>query len=159
MRQYRFTTVWKLTAPKAAVCRVIEDSLAWPEWWPGVERVEELEPGNDSGIGSLRRYIWKGCLPYRLTFDVRVTRVESGTRVEGRATGDVEGFGTWEFEGDGKTTTVRYFWNVKPARLWMCLLSPFASRLFRWNHDALMRQGGLGLARRLNTQLLELQQT
>jgi hypothetical protein len=31
----------------------------------------------------------------------------------------------------------------------MNLLAPLAKPLFRWNHDALMRAGGIGLARRL----------
>lgn len=158
MRDYHFCTLWKLTAPRAAVCRAIEESLAWPEWWPGVEQVQELDPGDADGIASVRRYVWKGRLPYRLTFDVRVTRMQRETMVEGIASGDVEGLGRWHFASEGDTTIVRYDWQVRPTRLWMRLLSPLARPLFSWNHDVLMRQGGEGLARRLQAQLTEIVQ-
>jgi hypothetical protein len=155
MSEYRFLTLWRLEAPRAAVCKAIEDSLAWPEWWAGVENVEELSAGDADGIGSVRRYTWKGRLPYRLTFDVRVTRMELQTMVEGVATGDVEGIGRWSFDTKGEITVARYEWLVRPTQLWMRVLSPLASPVFRWNHDLLMQQGGEGLARRLNARLLE----
>lgn len=158
MSEYRFLTIWQLEAPLAAVCQAIENSLAWPEWWPGVEKVEELSTGDANGIGSVRRYTWKGRLPYRLTFDVQVTHMELQTMVEGVASGDVEGIGRWSFANEGALTVARYEWQVRPAALWMRLLSPLASPLFRWNHDILMRQGGEGLARRLNARLVQIQQ-
>jgi hypothetical protein len=158
MSEYRFLTIWQLEAPLAAVCQAIENSLAWPEWWPGVEKVEELSAGDTDGIGSVRRYTWKGRLPYRLTFDVQVTHMELQTMVEGVASGDVEGIGRWSFANDGALTVARYEWQVRPAALWMRLLSPVASPLFRWNHDILMRQGGEGLARRLNARLVQIHQ-
>jgi len=158
MRDYHFLTLWKLAAPRAIVCQVIEDSLAWPQWWPGVEHVEELDPGDAAGIGSIRRYTWKGRLPYRLRFDIEVTRALRRHMVEGVASGDVEGIGCWHFATEGDNTLVRYEWKVRPTRSWMRLLSPLASPVFRWNHDVLMRQGGEGLARRLNTRLLDIRQ-
>jgi hypothetical protein len=158
MHDYHFLTLWKLAAPQVAVCQAIEDSLAWPQWWPGVEQVEELTPGDAEGIGSIRRYTWKGRLPYRLTFDIRVTRALRRHMVEGIASGDVEGVGCWHFAAEGDNTLVRYEWKVRPALRWMRLLSPLASPVFRWNHDLLMRQGGIGLARRLNTRLLDIHQ-
>jgi hypothetical protein len=155
MSEYRFLTLWRLEAPRAAVCKAIEDSLAWPEWWTGVENVEELSAGDADGIGSVRRYTWKGRLPYRLTFDVRVTRMELQTMVEGVATGDVEGIGRWSFDTEGEITVARYEWLVRPTQLWMRVLSPLASPVFRWNHDILMQQGGEGLARHINARLVE----
>lgn len=155
MRAYHFLTLWKLSAPREAVCATIENSLAWPAWWPGVEKVEELDPGDARGIGSIRRYTWKGCLPYRLTFDVKVTKAVHQTMVEGVASGDVEGTGEWHFASEGNMTIVRYAWNVKPVTWWMCLLSPVLGFVFRWNHDQLMQQGGQGLANRLRCQLIE----
>lgn len=158
MREYHFLTIWKLDAPRAAVCKAIEDSLAWPEWWQGVEQVEELAGGDANGIGSIRRYTWKGRLPYRLTFDVQVTQMELQTMVEGVASGDVEGMGRWTFDTEGEFTVARYEWNVRPTPRWMRLLSPLASPLFRWNHDILMRQGGEGLAQCLNARLIGISQ-
>lgn len=158
MAEFRFVTLWSIEAPRAAVCDAIEHSLDWPQWWPGVEKVEELAPGDARGIGSVRRYTWKGRLPYRLDFDIRVTRMQPLTMVEGIACGDVAGIGRWSFTSEGALTVARYEWQVRPTAFWMRLLTPLASPLFRWNHDLLMQQGGEGLARRLNARLVGISQ-
>lgn len=158
MAEFRFVTLWSIEAPLEAVCDAIEHSLDWPQWWQGVEKVEELAPGDARGIGSVRRYLWKGHLPYRLGFDICVTRMQPLTMVEGIACGDVEGIGRWSFTSEGALTIARYEWRVRPTALWMRLLTPLASPLFRWNHDILMQQGGEGLARRLNARLVGIAQ-
>lgn len=153
MAEFRFVTLWSIEAPLEAVCDAIEHSLDWPQWWQGVEQVEELAPGDARGIGSVRRYTWKGRLPYRLTFDVRVTRMEALTMVEGVASGEVEGVGRWSFIREGTVTIARYEWQVRITPLWMRAIAPFARPVFRWNHNVIMRQGGVGLAQRLNARL------
>lgn len=47
-----------------------------------------------------------------------------------------------------------YEWNVETTKLWMNLLGPVASPVFDYNHDAVMRRGAEGLARRLDCILL-----
>jgi hypothetical protein len=49
---------------------------------------------------------------------------------------------------------VVYEWNVRTAKAWMNRIAPIARPAFEWNHDAVMRQGGEGLARRLGVELL-----
>jgi hypothetical protein len=154
MAEFRFVTLWTIEAPRSAVCDAIEHSLEWPQWWPGVEKVEELARGDANGIGSVRRYLWKGRLPYRLGFDIRVTRMQSLTMVEGIACGDVEGVGRWSFTSEGALTVARYDWQVRPTARWMRILSPLARPVFRWNHDILMKQGARGLAQRLDARLV-----
>ena len=154
MTNYRFVTLWHIEAPLDAVCAAIEHSLMWPQWWRCVEKVEELAPGDARGIGSVRRYTWKGRLPYRLTFDICVTHIEPLAAVEGIASGEVEGHGRWSFSSEGAVTSVRYEWQVRTTPLWMRLLAPFARAAFKWNHDAVMQQGGEGLARQLNARLI-----
>ena len=95
--EYRFVTVWWIEAPIEAVCEAISHSLNWPQWWRNVESVEELASGDARGIGSVRRYTWRGRLPYRLTFDICVVHAEPLTTVAGIASGDVEGQGRWSF--------------------------------------------------------------
>lgn len=153
--EYRLVTIWHIEAPLEAVCAAISHSLAWPQWWRNVESVEELVPGDALGIGSVRRYIWRGRLPYRLAFDIRVVGAELLTFVEGVASGDVEGRGRWSFTTDGRLTHVRFDWQVRTTSSWMNLLAPLARPLFRWNHEAIMRCGGESLARRLNTRATE----
>jgi hypothetical protein len=154
MAELCFVTLWTIEAPRSAVCDAIEHSLEWPQWWPGVEKVGEIARGDANGIGSVRRYLWKSRLPYRLRFDIRVTSMQRLTMVEGVASGDVEGVGRWSFTSEGKLTVARYDWQVRPTARWMRILMPVAGSLFRWNHDILMRNGAEGLARLLNARLV-----
>lgn len=159
MAEYRFSTVWRIDAPMQEVWAAIHDSARWPEWWSNVQRVDELEAGTSRGVGALHRYTWKGCLPYRLVFDMRVTRIDPLVALEGEASGDLEGTGRWSFTTDGTNlTVVRYDWCVHTKRRWMNALAPLLRPVFKWNHDAVMREGGAALARRLGARLLRIEQ-
>src|SRR5208282_1109526 len=147
--QYHLTTLWQFEAPLEAVWDAILHAEAWPSWWTGVERVVTLEHGDASGLGTRRRCICKSVLPYRLSFVTCVTRVEPLHLLEGRVDGELEGIGRCYFGCKEGVTTVRYDWQVRTTRWWMNLLAPLARPLFRWNHDAIMHAGGVGLARRL----------
>jgi uncharacterized protein YndB with AHSA1/START domain len=153
MAEYRFLTTWCLDAPIEAVWDTIFETERWPEWWKGVEKVVELEPGGPDRVGSVQRYTWKSRLPYRLEFDMRTTRVERPHLIEGVAEGDLDGSGLWRLY-DGSGTAVTYEWTVATTEPWMNLLAPVARPVFAWNHDVVMRQGGEGLARRLGATLL-----
>lgn len=147
--QYDLTTLWQFDAPLELVWDAIFHSETWPVWWQGAECIVTLEQGDASGLGARQRYTWKSVLPYRLTFVTRVTRIEPLRLLEGRVEGDLEGVGRWRFGQDHGLTTVRYEWQVRTTRRWMNLLAPLAKPLFRWNHDAIMRAGSIGLARHL----------
>lgn len=148
--EYRFVTVWYVKAPIADVCAVIYQSMTWPQWWPNVESVEELLPSDADGLGGVRRYTWKGRLPYRFTFDIRVVNFIPMRVIEGRAKGDLEGVGRWLFSAEGETTIVRYEWQIRITSVWMNLLARLARPLIIWNHNAVMQQGGEALALRVN---------
>lgn len=156
MAEFRFLTEWRIEASRRRVCDAVSACLDWPRWWKGVIAVEEIEPGDAAGVGSLRRFTWKGRLPYRLTFNARVTRVIPLTVLEAYASGEVEGIGRWCFSEEGALTVVRYDWHVCINRPWMNLLAPVARPLFKWNHDQVMRQGAEGMARLLNARLVSL---
>lgn len=150
---YDLTTLWRLDAPIDAVWDAIYHAEAWPLWWKGVERVDTLDHGNADGLGARQRYTWKSVLPYRLSFVGRVTRIEPLRLLEGQVEGELEGVGRWHFGQDGGLTTVRYDWQVHTTLPWMNLIAPLAKPVFRWNHHAIMRAGGIGLARHLGARL------
>lgn len=158
MADYEFVTIWRFKAPRQQVWDLIFHSENWPEWWPGVEKVERLKDGDANHIGAIHRYTWKSKLPYRLIFEMESTRVEPYTLIEGRAIGELQGVGRWQLSsednGDGEVTTVRYDWKVETTKGWMNLIAPLARPLFSWNHDVVMSWGGEGLAKRLGTTLL-----
>jgi uncharacterized protein YndB with AHSA1/START domain len=154
MASYRFLTTWCLEAPIGPVWEAIHDSERWPEWWRGVERVVELDPGDEAGIGQVGRYTWKSRLPYELSFDVTTLRKERPHLLEGEASGELAGTGTWRLSEGGGLTTVLYEWDVRTTRAWMNLLAPLARPVFAWNHDWVMKHGGEGLARLLGARLV-----
>lgn len=147
--QYNLTTMWRFDAPLEDVWGAVCQGDTWPRWWKGAERVVTLELGDISGLGARRCYTWKSVLPFRLSFVSRVTRMEPFQLIEGCVEGDLEGVGRCRFGREHGLTVVRYEWQVRTTRWWMNLLSPLARPLFRWNHDMLMRAGGIGLARHL----------
>ncbi len=116
-------------------------------------RVVELKPGDADGLGSIRRSTWKSALPYRLEFDLEVTRIEAPNILEARAFGELEGVGLWTLSAENENTRVRYDWKVKTTKGWMNYLAPLAKPFFRWNHDIIMGWGGKGLAKKLNCSL------
>jgi uncharacterized protein YndB with AHSA1/START domain len=74
LAEYRFLTTWCLEAPIDPVWEAIHDSERWPGWWRGVEKVVELEPGDENGMGHVGEYTWKSKLPYELVFQMRTTQ-------------------------------------------------------------------------------------
>ncbi|GAB3629395.1 polyketide cyclase [Pandoraea terrae] len=159
MNKYRFLTLWRLTAPLPEVWEAIRDAEHWPGWWPCVRSVREMRHGDESGVGTVRQFKWRGALPYSLTFDMRVTRVEPMRLIEGAASGELEGVGRWRFDTEGAVTVVRYDWHVHTRRAWMNRLAPIARPLFKWNHDFVMRRGAQGLADFLNAHVVEVLDT
>ncbi|TDG07109.1 polyketide cyclase [Paraburkholderia guartelaensis] len=157
MAEFRLTTLWCIEAPVQPVWDAIHDSMNWPRWWKNVEAVRELQAGETDGLGAVHRYTWKGVLPYRVIIDVRVTRVAPLVALEGEASGALEGVGRWHFAADGSRTVVRYDWHVRTASAWMSALAfaPLARLVFRWNHDSIMREGGLALARLLKARFID----
>jgi len=113
---YEFITVWRVPAPLPEVWDLIYHSEQWPEWWRGVEKVEKLNDGDANHIGAIHRYTWKSKLPYRLIFEMKTTRIEPLTLIEGQAIGELQGQGRWQLSSDGATTTVRYDWKVETAK-------------------------------------------
>lgn len=154
MAEYRLVTIWRIEAPLEAVYAAIHNSLRWPEWWPGVQKVEQMTADDADGPNVVRRYSWRGALPYRIVFDVRPTRVEHLVAIEGAARGDLEGSGCWHFSRQGTVSVVRYEWHVRSTRWWMNLSAPLTRSMFIRNHARLMAQGGEGLARLLGASLL-----
>ena len=154
MADYEFVTIWRFNAPLPPVWEMIYHSDRWPTWWKGVEDVKLVKEGDENNIGSVYRYTWKSKLPYRLKFDMQLTRVEPMRIIEGEAIGELTGNGLWTLSSDGEVTTARYDWRVRTTKPWMNLLTPIARPFFKWNHDVVMRWGGEGLAKKLGVKLL-----
>ena len=154
MSEYRFVTIWKIDSTLENVWDELYHSENWPRWWKGVLSVDKLAPGDENGVGTVSRYTWQSRLPYKLTFEMRATRVEPMSLLEGVALGDLDGKGIWRFSTDGPVTIARYDWNVRTTKWWMNLLAPIAGPIFKWNHNVIMNWGAQGLAKRLNSNVV-----
>jgi uncharacterized protein YndB with AHSA1/START domain len=151
---YRFLTTWVVDAPLERVWDAIYAIERWPEWWSGVESVEELFHGDGDGEGTVYRHVWRSKIPYGVTFDVTVTRVEKPYLIEARAEGGLAGTGTFRLFEAPLGTAVTYDWAVRTTKAWMNAVAPLARPVFAWNHHAVMKNGGAGLARLLGTRLI-----
>ena len=105
MTEYRLLTIWRIKAPLAKVYEAIQNSLSWPEWWPGAQKVEQTAVGDANGINNVRNYAWQGEFPYLVEFSMRATRVEKMVALEGSAKGDLEGIGRWHFSCKGAVSS------------------------------------------------------
>jgi hypothetical protein len=155
MKTYKFVTIWRVGARIEEVWNEIYHSTDWPSWWRGVESVVEMRKGDEVGVGSIRRYTWKSKLPYRLSFDMEVIRIDPPSLLEGIAIGELQGRGLWQLSTEGNETIVRYDWSVDTTKRWMNLLSPVARPLFEWNHNVVMSWGAKGLGERLGASVVE----
>lgn len=149
LSEFNLVTIWRIGSGLVPVWEAVCRSQHWPQWWRGLERVVELEKGGEDGLGRLQRFVWRGALPYCLTTDIRTVGLEPFRSITGQASGDVEGAGVWRFEAVGGLTVVRHEWRVRPAVLWLKVLSAIARPGVCWNHGKIMEWGGHGLARRL----------
>ncbi len=151
MHTYNLVTVWRLPSPAPVIWRILSRAWEWPRWWPFVERVEVLEPGDDRGLGARHRHHWKTCLPYRLRFELTVIRIDPLIRVDTRVSGDLVGIGRCRLRSRGDTTVIRYDWHVHTTRGWMNRLAPVARPVFLWNHQRVMAAGEAALRRLLSS--------
>ena len=149
-RDYSFLTVWELrnTSLEEAwkTIKAVED---WPQWWKGVEQVKTRKEGDADGIGKVSTFTFKSALPYRLTFDSELVQLEKYRMMKGKATGELEGTGTWFFQMKDDIVHIEYHWQVRTTRPWMNFLAPVLKPAFKWNHDTVMQWGLEGLAERL----------
>ena len=151
---FELITDWHIAADIYAVWQALNHPDYWPRWWPYVRTVEKLRAGDAEGLGSLYNIEWTSKLPYEFAFDVETVEVVRPERIRALARGQLNGQGVWELSSDESSTRVRYTWTVNLGKPWMRRVKFVAAPIFRWNHNAVMRAGAVGLARHLNTKLL-----
>lgn len=149
-KAYHFETVWHIAAPLSSVWDVITRPLEWPQWWKGVEAVQEITKGDARGIGGITRYTWKSALPYRLSFDMQLQERAEFRYLKGIAFGELKGVGEWHFEQQNDLTTkVTCIWQVTTEKAWMNWFSFLLRPVFAYNHTLVMKWGEQSLRRAL----------
>jgi uncharacterized protein YndB with AHSA1/START domain len=154
LADYRFLTTWLIDAPIERVWDVIYAIERWPEWWRGVRSVTELHHGDGDGEGAVYRHVWRSRIPYAVRFDVTVVEVRRPNLIAASAEGGLAGTGTFRLFEAPLGTAVTYDWRVRTTKRWMNAVAPLGRPLFAWNHHAVMKQGGVGLAGALRAPLI-----
>ena len=151
--EYHFITYWRVQATIDEVAQIIGNAADLVRWWPSVYLdVQELEPGDENGVGRVIDLYTKGWLPYTLRWKFRVSEVDPGRRVRLEAEGDFVGRGIWIFEQDGEWVNITYDWKISAEKPLLRSLSPLLKPIFEANHRWAMAKGEeslrLELARR-----------
>jgi hypothetical protein len=145
--EFRFRSQWRVVGTAEEVASVLADIREFARWWPSVYLdLEELEPGDESGVGRRVRLRTKGWLPYVLEWELTVTesRHPHGFVIESR--GDLAGRGEWTFEQAGAFTVATYDWRVRAEKPLLRALAPLFSSALAANHRWAMRMGEESLA-------------
>ncbi len=140
---------WRIHAPIDRVWDALVDIERWPRWWPYVRSVHPLRPARADGLGCQRRIEWATRLPYDIVIDVETIDIQKPERLRGRSMGQLQGEGIWLLRFEDGVTDITYVYRVELTAGWKRWLAPLLAPLFRWNHEGVMRAGGLGLARYL----------
>ncbi|HTN47420.1 MAG TPA: SRPBCC family protein [Flavipsychrobacter sp.] len=153
-KEYHFVSNWQLKTPLDSAWNVIVNSLEWHEWWRSMEDVTTVKEGGRDSIGNIRRYTIKSPVGYRLRFDLLLTRYQLHSALEGMATGDLVGKGSWHFKQIKDITYITCRWDVKTTKGWMNTFRWVLAPILKWNHALVMKKGAKGLSHRLDCPLI-----
>jgi mannose-6-phosphate isomerase-like protein (cupin superfamily) len=146
--EYRFLDKWFIPYPIDVVFEALLHGEDYPRWWGEAwKRVTPIGDAPAGSIGAKTEVIAGGFLPYTITLELEVARIEHPNLIGVLSRGDLEGTGTWrlhEFDGG---TAVSYDWRVRAGKPLIRRFSPIVKPLFRANHNWVMRRGEGALTR------------
>lgn len=140
--EYHFITDWRVTGTPAEVYAILEDSRSLTQWWPAVYlEVQELEPGDEAGLGRKVSLLTKGFLPYTLRWEFVTTEKRPYESIALVAKGDFIGRGIWTIIPEGTECLVEFDWKISAEKPLLRWLTPIFRRLFSLNHQWAMNTG------------------
>jgi hypothetical protein len=140
--EYHFVTTWRVPGTIEQVSDILGDPLDLPRWWPSVYlAVEQIEPGDASGVGRVVALHTKGWLPYTLRWRFRVTESRRPYGFSLEAWGDFEGTGVWTFTQNGSFVKITYDWKIRADKPLLRYLSFLLKPVFSANHRWAMARG------------------
>ncbi len=171
---YYFLDEWFIPAAAIEVWPYIAKGSEYPLWWGMVyDKVELLSNTNESQVGQQGESYGEsqgesygepycapqvgdkaavsahGRLPYHIHFTTEITAVEPLRLLALKATGNLNGQGTWRLTPIKGGTRVTFEWIVQADKLLLRMLSPLVKPLLADNHRWTMRQGEAALRSKL----------
>lgn len=139
---YHFITHWQVQASVQEVFEILADATDLVRWWPAVYlEVQELQVGNEQGVGKVVSLYTKGWLPYTLRWQFRVTEVHPPYGFSLEAWGDFVGRGIWTLEEAGTWVNITYDWRIRADKPLLRYLSFIFKPIFAANHRWAMGRG------------------
>ncbi len=141
--RYVFHSEWHLPASPAEVYEALRDVANYPNWWPQVRAVRQLD--EHSAEISCR-----SLLPYDLVFVIRRDIEDRTARIlQAHQTGDLEGSSRFTVTGSDRTAVASFDEDVVVRKALVRQLGLIARPVLRLNHGVMMREGERGLRRYL----------
>ncbi|MGZ5283430.1 MAG: SRPBCC family protein [Bacteroidia bacterium] len=156
MPVFRFKTKWIFEAPVEILWQEINNPAEWPNWWRGLYKVNQIKTSHANGLGAVYGFTWGNPWIFTLKFDLEITAIQPFKYIRGKASGDIEGIGTWYFTQENELAHVEYNWHVRTRKPMLNLLAIFLRPVLVLNHKIIMLAGAKGLAKRLNIKLKNL---
>jgi len=147
--RYCFNTTWRFDEPIEKIWNELVNYEKWPAWCNGLEKIEPVDPYDHLRKGNNIRSIWKGALPYTITFDAVIKEFIQYSFLSFRVTGDLCGEGICHFLSSPGHTAINLIWDVSPTKLWMKMSSPIARPVFIENHNHIMALALTGFSQML----------
>jgi uncharacterized protein YndB with AHSA1/START domain len=141
--EYVFIDEWDVDAPQERVFDALADARTYPHWWTPTYKEVESDGGPEVGRTSRQRF--KGTLPYTLSTESTITRMERPNEFEVEVDGDLRGRGVWTLTPRDGRVHVRFDWRVFADRPMIRRLTPILRPLFRWNHNVAIKAAMQGL--------------
>ena len=140
--EYHIVTEWRVKGSLREVADVLNQATDLARWWPSVcLEVQEIEPGDEKGVGKVGRLYTKGWLPYTLHWTFRVTESSYPHGFALEASGDFVGRGVWTLEQQGEWVIVIYDWRINVEQPLLRAFSFLLKPIFSANHRWAMRMG------------------
>ncbi|NKQ58794.1 polyketide cyclase [Amycolatopsis sp. K13G38] len=143
LNSYRFRDVWLVPAPAPAVFQAVVDLAGYPQWWPDVRSVVQIDE-------DTAEIVCQATLPYRLV--VRMRRAEENEtagRLAVHLDGDLRGSLAARVSSHAIGAMLDIHQDVVATKHLLRMFAPVARPLFRVNHALMMRRGRRGLCARL----------
>jgi polyketide cyclase/dehydrase/lipid transport protein len=138
--RYRFVDEWLVPAAPEWVYGLLSCPREYPGWWGDAFLAGEGDPG-PAAPGKRARLLTRGCLPYRLRWELVCLEARSPTTLVSRIEGDFVGQGTWTITPTEHGTRAVLEWDIEVRRLLVRHLTPLLRPLFAWNHRWAMQRG------------------
>jgi len=152
---YLFHNSWKINAPVELIWNELINFKKWPAWCEGLESIEPLGQFSSLQEGNQVKSMWKGILPYTITFNAEIKDFTLYSFLSFSVTGDLHGNGTCHFLSGNDFTNIHFTWNVSTTKLWMRMSSPLIRPLFIENHNRIMDQGLIGFKRMISAKPID----